>query len=281
MFELVSKFHPDKIADRIAGAIVDLANTKKEDAIVAVEVLIGHGECLILNETEKAATLTTKEVEAIVHRIAGPDIVVNYREGPQDEHLSDNAHQREDYLPKTGDNGIFKGTPFTQEELELMRIRDMLEEKYPYDGKYLLDKASSTLIVCQSHANTKELQKLLDDTLSYDNIIVNPLGDWTGGTNVDCGATNRKLGSDMGAAVTGGGLHGKDLSKADVSVNIYLSLIAKNEGRPIEGFCAIGSAHVMIDGDEHTRFQSIKERAKNYIKSIGGFEKFAEHGLCR
>ena len=33
--------------------------------------------------------------------------------------------------------------------------------------------------------------------------------------------TNRKLGSDMARSVTGGGLHGKDLSKADVSVNIY------------------------------------------------------------
>jgi len=28
---------------------------------------------------------------------------------------------------------------------------------------------------------------------------INPLGPWTGGPDVDCGATNRKLGSDMGA----------------------------------------------------------------------------------
>ena len=47
MFELVNKYHPDKVADRIAGAIVDLANKKKEDAVVAVEVLIGHGICQI------------------------------------------------------------------------------------------------------------------------------------------------------------------------------------------------------------------------------------------
>ena len=47
---------------------------------------------------------------------------------------------------------------------------------------------------------------------------INPLGDWTGGTDVDTGATNRKLGSDMADSITGGGLHGKDLSKADVSV---------------------------------------------------------------
>lgn len=50
--------------------------------------------------------------------------------------------------------------------------------------------------------------------------VINPLGEWTGGIDVDAGATNRKLGSDIGDAVTGGGLHGKDLSKADVSVNV-------------------------------------------------------------
>ena len=45
-------------------------------------------------------------------------------------------------------------------------------------------------------------------------------------TDVDSGATNRKLGSDMADSVTGGGLHGKDLSKADVSANIYAWLKA-------------------------------------------------------
>jgi hypothetical protein len=47
----------------------------------------------------------------------------------------------------------------------------------------------------------------------YPDAEINPLGDWTGGTDVDTGATNRKLGSDMADSVTGGGLHGKDLSK--------------------------------------------------------------------
>ena len=67
---------------------------------------------------------------------------------------------------------------------------------------------------------------------------INPLGPWTGGINVDCGCTNRKLGSDMGDGVTGGGLMGKDLSKADVSVNIvcYLKAVAYKairEGVPL------------------------------------------------
>ena len=47
MFEKVNPSHPDKIADRIAGAIVDLAYKKNDNPKVAVEVLIGHGHCHI------------------------------------------------------------------------------------------------------------------------------------------------------------------------------------------------------------------------------------------
>jgi hypothetical protein len=34
--------------------------------------------------------------------------------------------------------------------------------------------------------------------------------------------------------VTGGGLHGKDLSKADVSINIYAFLKAQETGKPVD-----------------------------------------------
>ena len=105
-------------------------------------------------------------------------------------------------------------------------------------------------------------------------LVINPLGEWTGGTDVDTGATNRKLGSDMGEAVTGGGLHGKDLSKADVSVNIYAFLKAQETGKPVELCCAIGDEE--IDGKPYSE---IVEIARQYIKEQGGFEKFAEWGL--
>ena len=51
MIEKVNPSHPDKIADRIAGAIVDLAYTKDSYPKIAVEVLIGHDECNIIIET--------------------------------------------------------------------------------------------------------------------------------------------------------------------------------------------------------------------------------------
>ena len=78
----------------------------------------------------------------------------------------------------------------------------------------------------------------------------------------------------MGHSVTGGGLHGKDLSKADVSVNIYAFLKAQETGKPVELSCAIGDT--TIDGKPYSE---IVEIARRYINDIGGFEKFAEWGL--
>lgn len=103
---------------------------------------------------------------------------------------------------------------------------------------------------------------------------MNPLGDWTGGTDVDTGATNRKLGSDMADGVTGGGLHGKDLSKADVSVNIYAFLRAQQVKEPVLFSCAIGDE--TVDGIPYVDIVKI---AKEYVDAIGGFEKLAEWGL--
>ena len=93
----------------------------------------------------------------------------------------------------------------TEEQRSLSCIAQNIYEKYPFDGKYILDR--DNLTICQSRTASDSLRSL------YPNAVVNPLGDWTGGTDVDTGATNRKLGSDMADSVTGGGLHGKDLSR--------------------------------------------------------------------
>jgi S-adenosylmethionine synthetase len=259
MIEKVNPCHPDKVADRIAGAIVDLAYAKNENPKVAVEVLIGHGVCHVIAETSEV--FTNEEVEAIVKRIAG-DIALDLVVVPQDIHLATN--QRKEV--RCGDNGIFKGVPLTQEQKELSSVARSIFERYEYDGKYILD--GEKLIICQSNASNSDLRKM------YPTAIINPLGEWTGGTNVDTGATNRKLGSDMADSVTGGGLHGKDLSKADVSVNVYAFLKAQETGEPVSLCCAIGDDKV--DGVE---YKEIVERAREYIASIGGFEKFAEWGL--
>lgn len=45
MIEKVNPMHADKIADRISGAIVDLAYSKSDRPTVAVEVLLGYNSC--------------------------------------------------------------------------------------------------------------------------------------------------------------------------------------------------------------------------------------------
>lgn len=268
MFEKVNPSHPDKVADRIAGAIVDLAYVGDQNPKVAVEVLIGHGSCHII--VESSVNFEEKAIKDIVERIAG-DVDVDVCIVPQDEHLAKNQDEK----IRCGDNGIFRGVPTTMEQKRLSQIMKDLYAELPTDGKAIMH--GSDLIVCQSCANDqKVVDKIVKNHHTFINKCeVNPLGYWTGGTDVDSGATNRKLGSDMGDAVTGGGLHGKDLSKADVSLNIYAHIRAQMTGQPVELYCAIGDEYV--DG---LPYSAIVEVARDYIfNHCGGFEKFAEWGL--
>lgn len=276
MFEKVNPCHPDKVADRIAGAIVDLAYKREKAPRCAVEVLIGHGFAYII--IESSVDFSHEDVEPIVHRIAGKNIyTVRLLSIPQDTHLADNQRG----TMRCGDNGIFNGTPVSSEEKELTHIADVIYTKYHSDGKYII--ANNRIIACQSCAEDPNEVALLAE--NHTDITVNPLGAWTGGTDVDSGATNRKLGSDMGRAVTGGGLHGKDLSKADVSVNIMCHLLAQEHGEPVAACCAIGDERIIFSikdrPSEEMPYKLVVKRASEYIQNLGGFEKFAEWGLIR
>lgn len=259
MFEKVNPAHPDKVADRIAGAIVDYCYTIDENPKVAVEVLIGHGKCNII--AESSINIPIRIVDEIVWRIGG-NLIADFTCVPQDIHIAKNQDGR----IRCGDNGIFKGVPLTGEQKQLSIIAQDLYDKYGTDGKYILD--GDKLIICQSCADSEELRTL------YPNAIVNPLGNWTGGTNVDTGATNRKLGSDMADSISGGGINGKDCSKADVSINIYAFIMAQLLNREVRFSCAIGDE--VVDGKPYSEIVKI---ARNYIDYLGGFEKFSEWGF--
>lgn len=243
---------------------MDIAYTKNENPKIAVEVLLGHGKCFIISESSE--DITRDEVEAVVKRILG-DAELEYIQVQQDPILAKNQKKE----IRCGDNGIFRGCVTTYEQRHLTDIARNIYAKYPSDGKYILvTGVPKRITICQSNAPTKDLKKI------YPTAVINPLGDWEGGYNVDSGATNRKLGSDMGDAVTGGGLHGKDLSKADVSINIYCYLKAQALGKPYELACSIGDE--IVDGRP---YYQVVEMAREYIERIGGFEKFAEWGLIR
>lgn len=293
MIERVNPSHPDKIADRIAGAIVDLAYKKQDNPKIAVEVLIGHGSCHIIAET--SVLLNTDDIIAAVSRITGLnaaddclegstiELGVDFRQVPQDTHLAENQAEK----IKCGDNGIFKGVPMNDEENNLLQITQELYHYFPTDGKFIYDQATATFIACQSCISTDKLTKTIAKCLESRElpstfIIANPLGEWTGGPNVDTGATNRKLGSDMGRAVTGGGLHGKDLSKADVSVNIACHILAQQNNCEVSALCAIGDETIHFNVGNESAFMDyagVVQMAREYIERLGGFEKLACWGL--
>ena len=323
MFEKVNPSHPDKVADRIAGAMVDLAYTRSENPKVAVEVLLGHGYAYII--AESSVSFTHDDVEPIVQRITGKNLTVRLLSVPQDAHLSANQHG----TIKCGDNGIFKGCPIDEEKQVLTHLASEIYKRFPYDGKYIIHggkqpyRSFSTgkpipgkfhnvygFTICQSNCDFNQMHELIEDlprtifppveitsddagflAWHYDlhKCKFNPLGDWTGGPDVDCGATNRKLGSDMGDGVTGGGLHGKDLSKSDVSVNIVCHLKAMATKQTVKASCAIGDEDVIFEYQypagspvlDKVSYSEVVREAREYIDEIGGFEKFAERGLIR
>ena len=132
MIEKVNLMHPDKVADRIAGALVDLAYKKNTNPKIAVEVLIGHGKCHIIAET--SVKFTKSEVKQIVNRIAGK-MKVDFVQVAQAVHLANNQGGK----IRCGDNGIFKGVPLTKEQKNLSAVAREIYDKYPSDGKYILD----------------------------------------------------------------------------------------------------------------------------------------------
>ena len=315
MFEKVNPCHPDKVADRIAGAIVDLAYTKNKNRWsnessakldlstaegrqrwaqanpkVAVEVLLGHGKATVMIESSE--DFRPVEIDPIVRRLAG-DVELDLHAVKQDPHLANN----QEGAVRCGDNGIFKGSAPTYEQKALTAIAASIYDRHPFDGKYIIQGSGRLaapvfdVTVCQSHLSKDEepdlRQHLIDNYRVNGNIIINPLGEWTGGPDVDCGATNRKLGSDMGDGVTGGGLHGKDLSKGDVSINIVCFLKAVQSGQTVTACCSIGDEHVTFQyasGKTETEtFADVVEMARLYILTDcnGSFEKFSMWGLIR
>lgn len=304
-FEKVSAYHPDKIADRIAGSLVDHCYTHaaggwlRSNPRVAVETLIGHSEGLVIIETSEP--LRVQDVSDTVRRISGIRHCT-VRIVPQDPHLARN----QEGSPRVGDNGICRGMPVTPEQRELTALIRTLDENFHSDAKAVL--TADRLIVCQSNASYDEVFQCIAEFVKHNGygktiiggmtpaqITINPLGPWTGGLDADSGATNRKLGSDMGDALTGGGLAGKDLSKADVSCQIVAHMLAQQYGTEVRAAYAIGDEQVTYHIGGHGQHQPdtlpdapdltlpfayIIERARLYVHTqFGSFEKFAEYGL--
>ena len=264
MIEKVSPSNPDKVADRIAGAIVDLAYKQEHDPIISVDVMIIlHSLCYVI--LKSSVEIATDDIISAINRISDErlyvQIITDHPDVGQDADFADSQAQRR----RCRDNGIFRGMPMTEEQKKLTQITKQLYETYHTDGIIILD--GTRLIISQGKAKIEDLQRM------FPAAEINAHRDWICGTDVCTGATNRRLFSDMGFSVTGGGLHGRDLSRGSVSVAIYAWLEAQRTGRPVEMCCAEGD-----DTVNGIPYKDIVNNARLYIYGIGGFEKLAEFG---
>ena len=123
MFEKVNAGHPDKMADRLAGAVVDLVYERaggltRANPRVACEVMAGHGRVDVQIETSLGRLdLRADDLDPLIHRLFGERVEGNVLIAPQDPHLSDNqsrglrcgdrsANVVRRLLPKGRKNGI-------------------------------------------------------------------------------------------------------------------------------------------------------------------------------
>jgi S-adenosylmethionine synthetase len=272
--ESVSPKHPDKLCDQISDALLDAYLVEDPAARVAIDVAGGHGFVFVTGEVTSDARHVN--VEEIVHRIAGDDIVVH-------EHIAEQSKEIAQGVDTggAGDQGIMIGyaTSETSELLPLevllsRRLNQYLYGTWPFDGKTqvtLKDDKIISVVASFQHAPQRELRTAVEDWLRRHNaeknkvaLYINPSGDWDkGGFDADAGLTGRKLIVDNYGpriSIGGGAFSGKDPSKVDRSAAYMARKIAVdyiNERHGKEVFVrlayAIGVAEpleatVIVDG---------------------------------
>lgn len=312
--ESVSPKHPDKICDQISDAILDAHLAQDPYARVAVDVAGGHGVVFITGEITSRATPI--DVEAIVHRIAGPD-----KDGQKLRVINNLAPQSPEIAQGVdtggaGDQGIMVGyaTSETPEFLPLeyvlaRNLNKFLYELWPYDGKtqVTVEEGEIVAIVASfQHTTRDELSKAVQQWLQQESLAhpkpdfqlhINPAGDWeVGGFDADAGLTGRKLAVDnYGPRVPlgGGAFSGKDGTKVDrsgayIARKIAVDYLQKHSAQEVYVYLAyaIGypqpvEATVIIDG-EQKHIKGYDLTPEGIIKKLNlrtpGFEARARYG---
>lgn len=292
-FELVLRGHPDKICDLVSNEICK-ANAGGRNAI---ECMWGNHLFIVSGETDK--TWTDKKLEKFVKDILSFDVGLTYDELSNITVLNNLNIQSNEINSivgdsGAGDNGIFFGgyhkvySPVIRNMKKLcahLTAEVLSDWGYRTDGKFIFDVDSKGNIVklvmnCASFKDSKPDDVAFTTfirifTGSQTKISINPKGDWNNCfAFADCGLTGRKLACDGTCGLFshgGGAMFGKDLSKADVTVPLFLNLLAEQAvGRrkvcSLSASCIIGDImiHVYRDGKYFKSFEY------EYMKSVVG-----------
>lgn len=246
--EFVSPKHPDKLCDRLADAILGAHTAQDPTARVAVEVMAGHGLCVVGGEITSTGKPDIAEIARRFLASEGwPDmkVVVNVaRQSPEIARGVDAGG--------AGDQGIMVGYACDETSehlpLEYVLARDLcmkIFERWPNDGKtqVTVDGTRPTVVVASfQNAPKAELEPFVRRAVKADTYLINPAGDWTlGGFDADSGLSGRKIVVDAygpRVPVGGGSFAGKDMTKVDRSGalaarRIAVDLLKKHRAREV------------------------------------------------
>ncbi len=304
VFELVLKGHPDKVCDILAESIKDMFG---EGVRTAVEVVWFNNEVIVGGEV--SCYFNNKEVKKLVRKILrdlGYDIKkikIRIKLHSQSQEISNVVGS-----DGAGDNGVFYAgyhKLWTPKINELKELADRLSNVallfgYKTDGKFIAvyEEDGTPVKFTLNIANDKqkvERHKLItwltkQDILKEFKIVsINPKGEWElCGGFADTGLTGRKLACDNSCGLFhqgGGAFFGKDISKADYTVPIYLQWLAKQLCLERDLEQVELSAHSII-GDERIKINgiNIKYSEKVYYSSmkyfvVNGIGKMKWYGL--
>lgn len=309
--ELVLVGHPDKVCDGIAEEI----KKQNPDGRNAIEVCWFNNKIIVGGETNKGWRF--EDLRLTIREYLLDIIGLTFEEWNRIEVvncLNTQSHEINSIVGTkgAGDNGIFFGgwdTCYSPVIYALKRICMALDRKtlramgYRTDGKLIADieddgsisrlilniasfataVSNPVQLACQILALAKQFG------LTMKGVEINPRGDWHKCFGfADSGLTGRKLACDTQCGIFhngGGAWFGKDFSKADFSVPVYLTLIAKKtcedngiDRLELRASTIIGDEEVVIenchDNDPTTvTFAHVMEFArKQKIDILGGID---------
>lgn len=267
-FELVLIGHPDKICDLVSKTICEQNPLGRN----AIECVWGNKLFTVNGETDNS--FTDHKLSVLVKNVLS-DV------GLTEDELKiitvvNNLNIQSPEINKivgdqgTGDNGIYFGGYNKIYSPVIAKMKDLCsaltanvlrEWGYRTDGKFIfnVDKFGKivdlTINVAKNKDRKVEPENLIEFIKTFtgtDTVVtVNPKGDWSKCyAFADCGLTGRKLACDGACGLFshgGGAMFGKDISKADVTVPLYLSYLAERFiGRKKE----VGFSAASIIGDK-------------------------------
>lgn len=269
-FELVLVGHPDKVCDLVSKRICE-ANKGGRNAI---ECMWGNDLFVVSGETSRQ--WDSAELRDFVYAILANDIGLAQYELMGIRVLNNLNVQSPEINAivgehGTGDNGIYFGgyhKVYTPVILKMKAMCESLTAKvlsdwnYRTDGKFIfrVDPKGNIVDLTMNIASYAGKRPKADElhafirvfTGNQAEISINPKGNWDICFGfADCGLTGRKLACDGSCGLFshgGGAMHGKDISKADVTVPLYLNYLAAiNIGH--KKFCEFSASSIIGDTD--------------------------------